>query len=67
MTERATLTIPEAALLLGVSRGAAYEEVKQSGTLVGVRVLKVGSRPRLVIPAAPFRRMLGLEEEMPDA
>ncbi len=60
----ATLTVEEAARLLKVSRGVAYEQVRQTGEIAGVRVLRVGHR--LLIPAAPFRTVLGLDEESDD-
>lgn len=60
----ATLTVEEAARLLKVSRGVAYEQVRQTGEIAGVRVLRVGHR--LLIPAAPLRSVLGLDEESDD-
>ena len=48
-----TISIEEAALLLGISRSAAYRAAK-AGQLVTFRV----GRRRLV-PAAPLLRMLG--------
>jgi len=56
---RATIDIPEAAALLGISRNAAYEAAR-SGVLAGVPVLRVGPK-RLVIPRAPFLKALGIE------
>ncbi|MCH7583290.1 MAG: helix-turn-helix domain-containing protein [Acidobacteria bacterium] len=53
----ATLTITEAAELLGISRNSAYEAAR-SGNLAGVPVLRVGRR--LLVPAAPLRALLGL-------
>ncbi len=61
----ATLTVDEVARLLKVSRGVAYEQVRQTGEIAGVRVLRVGHR--LLIPAAPLRSVLGLDEESDDA
>ena len=57
MTSSATLTIPEAASLLGVSRNTAYEQAK-TGAIAGVPVIRVGVR--LVLPRAPFLAVLGL-------
>jgi len=57
-TESATLTIPEAAELLGISRNSAYQHAASDGHLAGVPVISVGRR--LVIPAAIFREVLGL-------
>lgn len=56
----ATLTIPEAAQLLGVSRNTAYEDAK-SGQLAGVPVIQVGRR--LLIPRARLLVVLGIELE----
>lgn len=58
----ATLTITEAAELLGVSRNTAYEAAARDHELAGVPVLRVGAR-RLVIPRKPFLAALGLEDE----
>ena len=54
----ATLTVAEAAALLGISRGAAYTAAR-SGELAGVPVIRVGAK-RLVIPRAPFEALLGI-------
>ena len=59
----ATLTIPQAAVLLGVSRNTAYEDARR-GELAGVPVIRVGRR--LLIPRAPFERVLGIGEEEAD-
>lgn len=56
----ATLTIPEAAELLGVGRNTAYLEA-QTGELAGVPVIRVGRR--LLIPRAPLLDLLGLPED----
>ncbi len=56
----ATITIPEAALLLGVSRNTAYAEA-QSGDLAGVPVIKVGRR--LLLSRARLFDVLGIESE----
>lgn len=60
MTDRATLTIPEAAELLGVSRNTAYETARRDGELAGVPVIRVGQR-RLLVPRAPLLEVLGVE------
>jgi len=52
---RGTLTIEEAAQVLGISRWLAYEEAK-SGYLAGVKVLRIGRR--LIVPRAAFERVL---------
>ncbi len=54
---KATLTIEEAAELLGISRNSAYDAAR-SGELAGVPVLRVGRR--LIVPAAPLLALLGL-------
>jgi len=59
VTEPATLTIPEAAALLGVGRNLAYEVARDTGQLAGVNVIRLGRR--LVIPRAPFLTALGVE------
>jgi excisionase family DNA binding protein len=48
-----TLTVEEAASLLGIGRGTAYEAV-QSGALPALRIGR-----RLVIPTAAIHRLLG--------
>jgi excisionase family DNA binding protein len=48
-----TISIEEAALVLGVSRSAAYRAAK-AGQLVTFRVGR-----RLLVPTAPLLRMLG--------
>jgi len=64
VTNRATVSVTEAALMVGVSRGVAYEQIRQTGEIAGVRVVRVGHR--LLIPAAPLRSVLGLDEESDD-
>jgi excisionase family DNA binding protein len=48
-----TISIDEAALMLGISRSAAYRAAK-AGQLVTFRVGR-----RLLVPTAPLLRMLG--------
>ena len=50
--ERLTITVPEAATKLGISRASAYEGVR-SGSLPSVRVGK-----RYLIPLKRFERFL---------
>ena len=57
---RATITIDEAAVLLGISRWTAYKQAK-TGTLAGVPVLKVGKR--VLVPRVPFERALNGGQE----
>lgn len=52
MNERLTLTVQEAAELIGISRAHAYELVKQSA----IPSLKLGRR--VVIPRRALERML---------
>lgn len=59
----ATITITEAASIMGISRGLAYSAVARDGGLAGVRVIVVGRR--LLIPTAPFRKALGLDPRRP--
>lgn len=54
-----TISIPDAARVLGISRGHAYT-LAQSGTIAGIRVLSLGSRR--VLPTVELRRAVGLEE-----
>lgn len=54
--ERAVLTIPEAAEMLGVSRAAAYQ-LAQKGE---IPVVKLGRRR--VVPAKQLRDMLGVKD-----
>jgi len=61
MSKRLTLSVPEAAELLGVSRGVAYEAAR-SGELPTVRLGR-----RLVVPRAKFEAMLGLNGHGPAA
>jgi hypothetical protein len=58
MTTPATLTIPEAARLLGIGRNLAYTHAQESGELAGVPVIRVGRR--LVIPRTPLLEALGI-------
>jgi len=56
-----TMTIPEAARLIGVSRDAAYEHVAKTGELAGVRVVKIGRR--IVISRPLLELALGLQPD----
>jgi len=56
-----TLTISQAAVLLGVGRNLAYEVAARDGELAGVPVIRVGRR--LLIPHARLLAVLGLENE----
>lgn len=61
MRHAATLSVPEAAAMLGISRNVAYESAR-NGELAGVPVIRVGEK-RLLIPRAPFLRALGIEDD----
>ena len=56
----ATMSVRSAARWIGVSAGLAYQEICQTGKLAGVDVIRVQNR--ILIPIAPLRRKLGLEE-----
>jgi len=58
----ATLTIPEAAALLGIGRSLAYEIATREGELAGVPVIRVGRR--LLVPHARLLAVLGLYEDL---
>ena len=57
---KATLSVKSAARLVGVSVGLAYREIAETGELLGVPILRV--QKKILIPLAPLRRKLGLEE-----
>ena len=54
--ERLTVTVPEAAQLLGVSRMTAYSAVRE-GSIPSVRIGR-----RLLVPRAALERLLTLPE-----
>ncbi len=57
-TIRPTLTVEDAAALLGVSRATAYAAVK-SGEIPSIRVGR-----RVLVPTAALRRLLMLDEQI---
>jgi hypothetical protein len=57
----ATLTVPEAAQLLGIGRNLAYEIAARDGEIAGVPVIRVGRR--LLIPLARLLEVLGLGDD----
>jgi hypothetical protein len=57
----ATLTVPEAARLLGIGRNLAYEIASRDGEIAGVPVIRVGRR--LLIPLARLLEVLGLNDD----
>jgi excisionase family DNA binding protein len=54
-TPRRTYTVEEAAKLLGIGRNQAYEAARR-GDFPTMRIGK-----RLLVPKAPFDRLLGVE------
>jgi excisionase family DNA binding protein len=58
--ERRTLTLSEAAKLLGIGRSTAYEQAR-TGSVVGVPVLRVGRRQ--LLSRAAIERVLDGEDE----
>lgn len=50
--KKLTITVPEAALMLGISRGLAYEMARE-GTLPALRFGR-----RMVVPLAAIKRLL---------
>ena len=59
----ATLSVTQAAILLGVARNTAFEAAR-SGELAGVPVIRVGRR--LLVPRAPFLAALGVDPHAVD-
>jgi hypothetical protein len=57
--EKATLTIEQAALVLGISRWSAYEQARRND---GIPVIRLGRR--LIVSTARLRAMLGEIEPM---
>lgn len=56
--QRLTLSVEQAAALLGVSRGYAYEQIRTGG--FPVQVVRIGTR--IVVPRAPLMALLGAGE-----
>lgn len=56
-SDRLTLTVPEAAKVLGIGRGLAYEGVR-TGAIPSVRIGR-----RVVVPIAALRQLLTDAEE----
>lgn len=56
-TEKATLTVEQAATILGISRGSAYEAAR-SGQLPTIRIGR-----RLLVPRAKLEELLGQKED----
>jgi hypothetical protein len=62
LSASATLTIPQAATLLGIGRSLAYEIASQEGELAGVPVIRVGRRQ--LVPHARLLAVLGLDGDL---
>ena len=60
----ATVTVPEAAELIGIGRNLAYEVAAATGELAGVPVIRCGRR--LLVPRAPLLAVLGIPDEGSD-
>ena len=59
--QRVTLSMAQAALVLGISKSTASHQYKRNGYLTeGVRVLRIGKR--CVVSVAELRKALGLTE-----
>ena len=56
----ATVTVSEAAQLLGIGRNLAYEIAARDGEIAGVPVIRVGRR--VLIPLARLLEVLGLDD-----
>lgn len=56
-----TITVPEAARLLGVARNVAYRLAATEGELAGIPVIRIGRR--LVMPRAPLLSLLGIQSK----
>lgn len=62
---RLTLSMSQAALVLGISKSTASHQFHRTGFLTeGVRVLRIGKR--CVVSCAELRRALGLSEPSND-
>jgi excisionase family DNA binding protein len=56
--DRPTITVEQAAAVLGISRQCAYDSVRRGE----IKVIKLGRR--LVVPTIPLRRRLGELDEV---
>jgi len=57
MTERLTVSVPEAAKMLGISKNSAYNAVAR-GSVPSLRIGK-----RIVVPLAALRRILECQNQ----
>lgn len=64
---RLTITVNEAAKILGIGRMTAYEAAAKTGQLIeGVPVIRIttgSERERLVVSVAHLRKALGMETQ----
>lgn len=56
--DRKTVTVDQAADLLGVARNSAYAAIKKDGALAGVGAIYVGKR--ILLPREPLEAALGM-------
>ena len=59
-TDTLTMTIPEVAIALGISRGLAYELAKRDE--LPVKVLRLGDK-RMVVPRRALEDLLSAKQE----
>jgi hypothetical protein len=62
LSSRATLTVSQAASVLGIGRGTAYEQARRyvaSRGAYGIPAIRIGGR--LVVPTFALRAFLGME------
>lgn len=64
-TERRTYDVPEAAQALGISPWKAGEEIRRTGKLAGVPVIRIGRR--ILIPKDALERVLSGESAFTDS
>jgi hypothetical protein len=58
--EQQTADVKEAAQRCGISAALAYREIRATGKLAGVPIIRVGRR--MVVPLAGLRRVLGQDD-----
>lgn len=56
LSERRTIDVPDAAHQLGISTWVAYDEIRRTGCLAGIPVIRVSRR--VLIPREPLERLL---------
>jgi len=61
---KTTLTVADTSALTGLSVQRLYEQIRATGEVCGVKVLRMGATGKAIrIPARPILRLLSLEEE----